>query len=251
VLADVTGYRAARGRGRHVTPGSAGRATTDTPGPGAAGTAGDAVTSAASGERELTRRGQNTRNKLVAAAWAVFGEKPYQSARITEIAARAGVSTGSFYSYFPSKEALFRVVADRALAEMFEAPRRDPDNVDGDPVRDIAYASRQYFLACRNHRVIAQSIEQLRSTDDEIRLSRRGTLVKAAKRSERWVRRLQDEGVCDPTIDPWLTALALQSMNVNLAYDQLVHRDAALDIDALVAAVTPIWARAVGLDARL
>ncbi|HEX6237471.1 MAG TPA: TetR/AcrR family transcriptional regulator [Acidimicrobiales bacterium] len=200
------------------------------------------------GARELTPRGRTTRNKLVAAAWEIFSEKPYQSARITEIAGRAGVATGSFYSYFPSKEALFRVVADRALAAMYEAPRRDPDNTERDPVRDIAYASRRYFLACREHRVIAQSIEQLRSVDDEIRLSRRGTLLKAAKRSERWIRRLQDDDICDPTIDPWLTALALQSMNVNLAYDQFVHRDDAQDVDALVAAVTPIWARAVGLD---
>jgi hypothetical protein len=54
--------------------------------------------------------------------------------------------------------------------------------------------------------------------------------------------------VCSPHIDPWYTALALQAMNVSVAYDQLVHRDEADDIDAFVAAVTPIWARAVGLD---
>ncbi|MFP3900939.1 MAG: TetR/AcrR family transcriptional regulator [Acidimicrobiia bacterium] len=233
-----------------MTGRSSGRTAADTPHRAGGGPAGGDPASG-DGARELTPRGRSTRNKLVAAAWEVFGEKPYQSARITEIAGRAGVATGSFYSYFPSKEALFRVVADRALAAMYGAPRRDPDNAERNPVRDIAYASRRYFLACREHRVIAQSIEQLRSVDDEIRLSRRGTLLKAAKRSERWIRRLQDEGTCDPTVDPWLTALALQSMNVNLAYDQFVHRDDAQDVDALVAAVTPIWARAVGLDAWL
>jgi hypothetical protein len=37
-------------------------------------------------------------------------------------------------------------------------------------------------------------------------------------------------------------------MTVNLAYDQLVHRDTPQDVDALVGAVVPIWARAVGLE---
>ena len=44
-----------------------------------------------------------------------------------------------------------------------------------------------------------------------------------------------------------LTALALQSMTVQLAYDQLVYREQPQDVDALVDAVVPIWAKAVGL----
>jgi hypothetical protein len=36
-------------------------------------------------------------------------------------------------------------------------------------------------------------------------------------------------------------------MTIQLGYDQLVHRDHPQDVDALVAAVTPIWARALGL----
>ena len=54
--------------------------------------------------------------------------------------------------------------------------------------------------------------------------------------------------MCDAGIDPWLTALALQFMSVNLAYDQLVQREQPQDLDALVAAVVPIWAKAVGME---
>ncbi|MGH9229259.1 MAG: TetR/AcrR family transcriptional regulator, partial [Acidimicrobiales bacterium] len=201
-------------------------------------------TAVPAGERRLTRRGLNTRNRLVEAAGEVFNSKPYTETRITDITARAGVSTGSFYTYFESKEALFRVVAQQALDEMLAAPRRDPHNTEGNPVRDIAYASRRYFHTCRERRVIAQSIELLRSSDTQIRMRRRETLLRGVKRAERWIRRFQDLGTCDANIDPWYTALALQAMNVNLAYDQLVHRDDVDDIEALVAAVTPIWARA-------
>jgi AcrR family transcriptional regulator len=207
----------------------------------------------AGGERErpLTRRGRNTYDRLVAAATEVFNAEPYADARITEITALAGVATGSFYTYFESKDALFRIVAKAALDDMLHAPRPDPGNIAGDPVRDIAYASRQYFHACHRHRLIAQSIEQLTVADPDVRGSRRDTLLQGAKRAERWIRRLQDAGVCDPHIDAWYTGLALQAMNVSLAYDQLVHKEAGQAdalIDALVDAVTPVWARAVGLE---
>lgn len=206
-------------------------------------------------DRPLTRRGRNTYDRLVAAATEVFNAKPYTDARITEITALAGVATGSFYTYFESKEALFRIVARAALDDMLHAPRVDPDNPDGNPVRDIAHASREYFLACHRHRLIAQSIEQLTVGDPDVRGSRRDTLLQGAKRAERWIRRLQDAGLCDASLDPWFTGLALQAMNVSLAYDQLVHKNTEanvdVQIDALVAAVTPIWARAVGLDAWL
>jgi AcrR family transcriptional regulator len=201
--------------------------------------------------RPLTPRGRNTHDRLVTAAGEVFAQKRYDEARITEITARAGVATGSFYTYFASKEALFRVVAERALDDMFRAPRKDPDNADGNPVRDIAYASRSYFEACQRHRLIAQSIELVRGGDEQVRRNRRDTLLRSAKRIERWIRRLQETGICDARIDPWYTALALQAMNVNVAYDQLVHRDDFEKVDALVDAVTPIWARAVGLEAWL
>lgn len=214
---------------------------------------GDGATADDGGEpdRPLTRRGRNTYDRLVAAATEVFNAKPYADARITEITALAGVATGSFYTYFESKDALFRIVARAALDDMLHAPRPDPGNIAGDPVRDIAYASRQYFRACHRHRLIAQSIEQLTVGDPDVRGSRRDTLLQGAKRAERWIVRLQDAGVCDPAIDPWYTGLALQAMNVSLAYDQLVHKEAdqadAL-IESLVDAVTPVWARAVGLE---
>jgi len=201
-----------------------------------------------SAERTLPGRGPSTRDRLVEEAWEVFSEKPYRHVRIAEIAARAGVSTGSFYSYFDSKEALFRVVATQALDQLFSYANVDPDNHDRNPVRDLAYGMRQFFLTCLRNRTIALSIEQVRLIDNDVRLNRRGTLMQGAKRIERWIRNYQERGVCDPDIDPWFTALALQSMTVNLAYDQLVFRDRPQDIDALVAAATPIWARAVGLE---
>ena len=51
-------------------------------------------------------RGKQRVAELLAAGAAVFAEKGYEAATMTEIAARAGAPIGSLYQFFPSKEAL-------------------------------------------------------------------------------------------------------------------------------------------------
>jgi AcrR family transcriptional regulator len=51
--------------------------------------------------------------KLLDAATKEFGEKGFHEASVSSITRRAGVALGSFYTYFDSKDALFRaLVAD-------------------------------------------------------------------------------------------------------------------------------------------
>ena len=185
----------------------------------------------------------------MAAAKQVFEEIPFQDSRITDITARAGVASGTFYTYFDSKEEVFREVAAQVLGEMSTATRRDPDNTEGDLIRDIEYASRQYFLVCLRNPGIVRSIEQVAPGDKDVAAARRSTVIKNVRRSERWIRRLQDQGICDD-IDPWMTAMALHTMNVRVVYDHLLPHggDAVADVDALAKTVTHIWARTVGLE---
>ena len=57
-----------------------------------------------------TERGRRTRNKLLEAAEIEFGEKGYHEAGISGITHRAGVALGTFYTYFESKEEIFRAL---------------------------------------------------------------------------------------------------------------------------------------------
>ena len=60
-----------------------------------------------------TARGQRTLRLILDAAAEEFGERGYHEGSIARIAQRAGVAIGSFYTYFDSKEAVFRaLVAD-------------------------------------------------------------------------------------------------------------------------------------------
>jgi AcrR family transcriptional regulator len=183
----------------------------------------------------------------VAAARQVFETIPFAEARITDITARARVATGTFYRYFDTKEAIFREVAAEVLADMSSAPREVPP-ADTDPIAAIAHASRQYFLAILRHAGIARSIEQLALRDQSVAGARRRTVVDGVRRAERWIRDLQYRGICDTGIDPWTTAMVLHTMNVRVAYDHLLPSKDERDIDALVEAVTHVWARTVGLE---
>jgi len=57
-----------------------------------------------------TARGRRTRNKLLEAAEIEFGEKGFYEAGISGITYRAGVALGTFYTYFESKEEIFRAL---------------------------------------------------------------------------------------------------------------------------------------------
>ena len=71
------------------------------------------------------RRPEARPDEILEAALTVFGESGFARAKIEDVARRAGVSKGTVYCYFDSKESLFRemvrakVVASLAEAEVF------------------------------------------------------------------------------------------------------------------------------------
>lgn len=67
-----------------------------------------------------TRRPGQRPEELISAALAVFGERGFRAASIEEVAARAGVSKGTVYLYFASKDDLFRAVVERRIVVLLE-----------------------------------------------------------------------------------------------------------------------------------
>jgi AcrR family transcriptional regulator len=57
--------------------------------------------------RPLSRKGLDTRRRLLDAAESVFGELGFPEASVVKVADAAGVATGTFYLYFDSKRAIF------------------------------------------------------------------------------------------------------------------------------------------------
>ncbi|MDB5695703.1 MAG: TetR family transcriptional regulator [Sphingomonas bacterium] len=62
------------------------------------------------GKEPRTDRGRRTRRALLDAAAAEFATDGFHLASISAITRRAGVALGSFYTYFDSKDAIFRAL---------------------------------------------------------------------------------------------------------------------------------------------
>ena len=64
------------------------------------------------------RRKEARPQELLDAALALFAEKGFAATRAEEVAVRAGVSKGTLYLYYPSKEELFKAVVRRNLTSL-------------------------------------------------------------------------------------------------------------------------------------
>ena len=67
------------------------------------------------------RRKEARPSELTAAALELFVEKGFAGTRLDEVAARAGVSKGTLYLYFDSKEALFKAVVEEGIVPLLAA----------------------------------------------------------------------------------------------------------------------------------
>ena len=110
-------------------------------------------------KRPRTARGERTLRALLDAAAEEFGERGYHEAGIARIASRAGTAIGSFYTYFESKEAIFRAL----VADMSRQVRETvapvilaaPDRLSGERAGIAA------FLAfVRQHKALYRIIDE-------------------------------------------------------------------------------------------
>jgi AcrR family transcriptional regulator len=84
------------------------------------------------GATRLTEQGRERKQQLLDAASELFASRGYESTRIADICAAAGVAKGLFYWYFDTKDSLFaelvrsmRLALRRAQAAAMD-PRTDP-----------------------------------------------------------------------------------------------------------------------------
>jgi len=89
------------------------------------------------------RRAEDRPREICGAALEVFSEKGFASAKLEEIARRAGVSKGTLYLYFKDKEDLFRAVVRDTVAPNIDVVR---SMVEG---TDLAFADVIHVLLPR------------------------------------------------------------------------------------------------------
>ncbi|HEV7759007.1 MAG TPA: TetR/AcrR family transcriptional regulator [Acidimicrobiales bacterium] len=194
-----------------------------------------------------TGRGERTRDELMAAATEVFWDKGYVDTRVADIAERAGVSHGTFYTYFDSKEAVLWAIAADLNEAMSRTARGVRAEVGGDEVKAIELANRRYLQTYLDNRKVMRLMEEVASFNPEMRKARQRTRVRFVTQTTRSIERLQAAGRADPGLDATYAAHALVSMVSHFAYYMVATRT-ALDVDTAVATLTTLWARGLGLD---
>lgn len=92
-----------------------------------------------------TRRKQARPGELLAAALDLFVEKGFAATRSEEVAARAGVSKGTLFLYFPSKEELFKAVVRENIAGRVSEGASELANYSGPTGELLVYLMQQWW----------------------------------------------------------------------------------------------------------
>jgi AcrR family transcriptional regulator len=181
----------------------------------------------------------------LSAARRVFERLGYIDASVDDIVREAGVARGSFYTYFPDKLALFRILSVDVNADVLDAVA--PRVPEGSSLVDRIEASNgRYIAAYRDNAKIYGLIEQMATIDPAVhrdRLRGRREHVRRVKNSiERW----QREGLAENDLDTTAVAGALVSMTSNFCYWWFVGEDRYDEADA-IKVINAIWIRSIGL----
>ncbi|RYF14713.1 MAG: TetR/AcrR family transcriptional regulator [Comamonadaceae bacterium] len=91
------------------------------------------------------RRKEARPGELLDAALDLFVEKGFAATRSEEVAARAGVSKGTLFLYFPSKEELFKAVVRENISGRFSEWVAEFEAFDGSTAEMVRYCLRVWW----------------------------------------------------------------------------------------------------------
>ncbi|MCX4094955.1 TetR/AcrR family transcriptional regulator [Nocardia sp. alder85J] len=191
----------------------------------------------------LTPRGRKTRDALLDAAQKVFETVGFLDARVELISTEAGVSYGTFYRYFESKEDVFGELSTRLFEEMH---RRDPAGTGSTPAERLVAANRAYYAAYRRNAKLLAIVEQVATFNEEFRRLRHEHRRVIIDRTAQAIARWQSEGLVRPELDPELAARAMAAMVDHTLYLWLIQGEDA-DEDALLDTLDQMSVGALGL----
>ncbi len=193
----------------------------------------------------VTARGRRTRDALIGAARGVFEERGFNDTRMSDVADATGVSHGTVYTYFPSKEALLLAVCSALRTEVFTAVKV-PDDLRGDPLVRIEEGNRRYLHVYSTHARMLEVVEQAAAADAVFREQVDGIRTAFIEKARGTLTRFQAEGLADSTLDPDLAAPALVGMVESFAR-RWHDLGETFDVEQVVHTLSQLWAGAIGL----
>lgn len=149
-------------------------------------------------------RRTDKRALITDAAVEVFAEKGFHSARVSDIARKAGVADGTIYLYFKNKEDLLLSIFEEKMDILLDGMHASLDGVS-DPEERIRLFARHHFAQVRENRSSAEVLQV------ELRLSNK--FLKEYRPEKLWayldifstaVRDGQEAGLFRADINPFI-----------------------------------------------
>jgi AcrR family transcriptional regulator len=195
-----------------------------------------------------TKKGRATREKLLTAAEIIFGRRGYDSTRIADIVAEAGISHGLFYRHFADRDAILSAVLDRLNDRLRDTSGRVAGDGRVPTLNQLQSRNIQFFKEYAAHRLLLRVSREAaaHSGNQEFRekwLANRGRFV---SRTHRWLQDLGESGDITALSDPMSIAEGLSALTEQMAYVRvgLAEDDPdAAALEALGKACGLIWYR--------
>ena len=183
----------------------------------------------------------DTRDKLLAAARRAFAELGYGKARVEDVVTRAGVGHGTFYAYFPNKQAaLAALVREHAstLQELASQPWRAGDVRSS--LAQVLGGLADLYDRDADMLVVwteaAAGDPELTEVLDEVRHQFIGRIARNVERAAR-------QGLARP-VDPLTAATALAAMAERTLFLRAAGKE-PLDRERTVEVLADLWYHAL------
>jgi AcrR family transcriptional regulator len=116
-----------------------------------------------------TKKGRQTRQRLLRAARTVFDRAGYASARMTDIAEEAGLSLGALYRYFEDKDAVFLELISAFHEELFDASRSRGYKLNREPYLALLAANSGFLSNYQRNAGLMRALVEASAMDERYR----------------------------------------------------------------------------------
>jgi TetR/AcrR family transcriptional regulator, ethionamide resistance regulator len=178
------------------------------------------------------------------AAEGVLADRPLTEVTVADMIEAAGVSRGSFYFYFESKEAVVAALLERIVEEIHAASLPWLERGDTPPERALKEALAGSLSLWRRHAAVLRSTVESWQSDADIRALWTGVLQRFTRAAAAQIASDREAGVAAPGPPPEALAGALVAMNERCFYFAVLGAPPGSD-EELVEVLAAIWLSAV------
>jgi AcrR family transcriptional regulator len=188
-----------------------------------------------------TKKGRGSKEALLQAGRVVFGRHGFAAARVSDIAAEAGMSNGAFYRYYVDKRAVLIELITMLLQRLYDESqaRWRPK----DPLDSVVVTTERYFRFYQRNADLFGVLHETMQTHREIEAMQAESRRHFHERITRMIRRAVEKGLMRPDIDPELGAALLGGMTEHYAYYRFVlGRYPERDLSEVSRQLAEVWA---------